>query len=213
MKTKSIIIAHKDKLRQSTLKATLSILDCEVKKTLSSGVRTLRYIIREKPDIAIIQEKLGDISAFEIAKEVAQKNVDTKFIIIFNEPTFENLFMARSLKIKGCFCDSQNSVQILSIVNAVINNEEGYCNYILGDEKSKVTFENFGKLSDIEIEILTLFNFYKDAKKVAQKLDVSSKKIETHQECIASKLNIKSSESVLTHWAEENEDLIKTLAF
>ncbi|GEQ84650.1 hypothetical protein ULMS_01580 [Patiriisocius marinistellae] len=212
MKSSTIIIAHKDKLRQASIATTMSILDCEVIKTLSTGVRTLRYIVREKPDIAILQSCLGDVSAFEIVKEIASKNIKTKCILIFDEPSYENLLMARSLNIHGCFCENGTAMQMLSSLHAVLGGEKGICEKILDTESDKNNLNNIEMLSDKEIQIMTLFGFYKNKRKVAQKLEFSNKKIERIQKGIASKLNIESSESCLANWAEQNRDLIKTLA-
>lgn len=212
MKIKKIIIAHKDPLRQLQLATGVSILDCNVSKTFSSGIRTLRYILRNKPDIAILQSKLDGISAFDIVKEIASKSSHTKVIIIFENPTYENLFMARSLNVQGCFCETEAQKEILSIVQAVLSGGERYCKYLRGDEKQMDTLRNFKKLSNQEIKIMSLFGFYKNTKKVAEKLEYSSKKIETYTELIASKLNINPCEHVLTEWAENNQKLIKTLA-
>lgn len=177
--------------RQGLLKLLQSADDIMVAGEAGDGNEVLNIVLKEKPDLAILDISMSGLSGFEIAEEIQKKGIKTKviFLTMHNDPltakkailsnvsgyvlkdnTFEDLLYAiRSVASGGKFISPSIFDKILNL-SAVKENK----NHILTRR---------------EIEILRLIALGFTNKKIADKLSISVKTVETHRAKILQKLD------------------------
>lgn len=177
--------------RQGLLKLLQSADDIMVVGEAGDGNEVLNIVLKEKPDLAILDISMSGLSGFEIAEEIQKKGIETKviFLTMHNDPltakkailsnvsgyvlkdnAFEDLLYAiRSVASGGKFISPSIFDKILNL-SAVKENK----NHILTRR---------------EIEILGLIALGFTNKKIADKLSISVKTVETHRAKILQKLD------------------------
>lgn len=177
--------------RQGLLKLLQSAENIMVVGEAGDGNEVLNIVLKEKPDLAILDISMSGLSGFEIAEEIQKKGIETKviFLTMHNDPltakkailsnvsgyvlkdnAFEDLLYAiRSVALGGKFISPSISDKILNL-SAVKENK----NHILTRR---------------EIEILRLIASGFTNKKIADKLSISVKTVETHRAKILQKLD------------------------
>lgn len=208
-----LLIALSDQsLRCSLIDQVDSIL-LDNAKEVYTGVRTLRYILREKPDVAIIDYSFNDLDIFEIVKEVRQKKIKTKFIIVFKDVEYKDFFKVNSLNIHGCLCFNNAPGTFLACLETVVNDGIYVCDNIRKLHIQEGPLQNLKNLTTIEMSILTLVGLYQNASKISEKLHNSTASIEKHCSNIIAKLKLKEDKpSGLRQWAIKNREIIQILA-
>lgn len=187
--------------RQGLLKLLQSADDIMVAGEAGDGYEVLNLILKEKPDLAILDISLPGINGFEIATEIQNIDVETKviFLTMHNDPltakkailsnvsgyvlkdnAFEDLLYAiRSVASGGKFISPSIFDKILNL-SAVKENK----NHILTRR---------------EIEILGLIALGFTNKKIADKLSISVKTVETHRAKILQKLDVHTTAELVRY--------------
>src|SRR4030042_6870658 len=187
--------------RQGLLKLLQSARDISVIGEAGNGNEILNLIIRERPDLAILDISMTGISGLEIAEEIRNKKVDTKviFLTMHNDPltakkailsgasgyiikdnAFEDLLYAiRAVASGGKFISPSISEKVL---NSCMAKEVG--NHILTVSES---------------EILRLIASGLSNKQIADKLFISVKTVETHRTKIIQKLDLHTTADLVRY--------------
>ncbi|OGW44992.1 MAG: DNA-binding response regulator [Nitrospirae bacterium RBG_13_41_22] len=187
--------------RQGLLKLLQSARDISVIGEAGNGNEILNLIIRERPDLAILDISMTGISGLEIAEEIRNKKVDTKviFLTMHNDPltakkailsgasgyiikdnAFEDLLYAiRAVASGGKFISPSISEKVL---NSCMAKEVG--NHILTVRES---------------EILRLIASGLSNKQIADKLFISVKTVETHRTKIIQKLDLHTTADLVRY--------------
>ncbi len=187
--------------RQGLLKLLQSARDISVIGEAGNGNEILNLIIRERPDLAILDISMTGIGGLEIAEEIRNKKVDTKviFLTMHNDPltakkailsgasgyiikdnAFEDLLYAiRSVASGGKFISPSISEKVLNSCTA----KEGE-NHILTVRES---------------EILRLIASGLSNKQIADKLCISVKTVETHRARIMQKLDLHTTADLVRY--------------
>ena len=187
--------------RQGLLKLLQSARDISVIGEAGNGNEILNLIIRERPDLAILDISMTGISGLEIAEEIRNKKVDTKviFLTMHNDPltakkailsgasgyiikdnAFEDLLYAiRAVASGGKFISPSISEKVL---NSCMAKEVG--NHILTVRES---------------EILRLIASGLSNKQIADKLCISVKTVETHRARIMQKLDLHTTADLVRY--------------
>lgn len=187
--------------RQGLLKLLQSADDIMVVGEAGDGNEVLNIVLKEKPDLAILDISMSGLSGFEIAEEIQKKGIETKviFLTMHNDPltakkailsnvsgyvlkdnAFEDLLYAiRSVASGGKFISPSIFDKILNL-SAVKENK----NHILTRR---------------EIEILGLIALGFTNKKIADKLSISVKTVETHRAKILQKLDVHTTAELVRY--------------
>jgi DNA-binding NarL/FixJ family response regulator len=187
--------------RQGLLKLLQSARDISVIGEAGNGNEILNLIIRERPDLAILDISMTGIGGLEIAEEIRNKKVDTKviFLTMHNDPltakkailsgasgyiikdnAFEDLLYAiRAVASGGKFISPSISEKVL---NSCMAKEVG--NHILTVRES---------------EILRLIASGLSNKQIADKLCISVKTVETHRARIMQKLDLHTTADLVRY--------------
>jgi DNA-binding NarL/FixJ family response regulator len=192
MDNNHIIIAHGNNQFLEGIVAEVLIRKYEITQQFTSGVRALRYILKEKPQIAVLQSQFEDISAFEIIRETRAK--------------------ASKMDIAGCIYAGEVLDNLLICLNTVLEGDVFVSKGIKQAKNKDTSLDLLVTLSNTEMKVLTLISIYRKSSKISEKLGVSIRTIEKHRSNIIKKLKINCTVYSLPNWAEKNKELIQALA-
>lgn len=212
MDNNHIIIAHSHRQFLEGIVSEVLKNQYNIAKKFTSGVKALRYILKDKPEIAIIQSQFSDISAFEIINEARAKDIDIKFVIIFPKSEYKQFLIASKKNIAGCIYAGEVLEDLLDCLNTVLQGEVFVSRGIQSTKPKDTSVDLISTLSATEMKVLTLVSIYRKSSKISNKLDISIRTIEKHRSNIIKKLKINSKVNSLPNWADEHRDLIQTFA-
>ncbi len=180
-----------------------------ISKQAASGIDALHYILRRRPSIAILAEKLPLLSAFDIIKTVQEKEVATRFIIIVSNENYPYVDVAISLDVYGLIFIGDTFKDIRYCIDQVVSGNRSYSKS-LKVQKEASNKQNYLKtLSAVEIFVLSQISESKNSASIAKLLNLSERTVEKHRSNIISKLNLDKKVNSLMYWAIENKTLIK----
>lgn len=179
------------------------------------GKTALHLIEERKPDIAIIDVNMPDMSGLEVTKEIKKKEIHTKvaFLTMYKE---EDLFNeAMDLGVMAYVLKDNAVTEIVKAINFIVAGRyyisPSISEYLVSREtRSKDLMQKTPGLEDLtpaERKILKLIAQGKTSKKIAAELFLSYKTVENHRSNICDKLDIHGSHSLLK-FAIENKALI-----
>lgn len=206
-----IFIAHNYEVFLSGLCHGLEHQGYTISKQAASGIDALYYILKKRPSIVLLANKLPLLSAFDIIKTVQKKGVFVKFIIIASQANFELIEMAKSLHVHGLIYIGDSLKEIIYCLNQV---SSGYtCFSVFFNVKLKESDDiqnNLKTLSSVELFVLSQISESKKSATIAKLLNLSERTIEKHRSNIITKLNLDKKVNSLIHWAIANKTVIRT---
>ena len=176
--------------RQGLLKLLQSAEDIEVVADTGSSDEALRLIVEKKPDVAILDISMPGLSGIEIMEEVQRKGIGTK--IVFLTMHSDPLTAKRAIQsnASGYVLKDDAFEDLLYAVKAVASGGT----FVSPSISEKVLKLEAGRekegsiLTGREREVLQLIASGLTNKKIADKLCVSVKTVETHRTRILQKL-------------------------
>jgi DNA-binding NarL/FixJ family response regulator len=158
----------------------------------SNGNDALRLILDKKPDIAVLDVSMPELSGIEIAKELKRRKISTKVIILTMHK--DPLTAERAVKAgAGGYILKDNTFEELLYAIKVVcaggsfispSLAGHFMNHMYGSKKKKDI------LTEREKEVLALIAKGRTNKQIAEKLFISIKTVETHRLRIMKKLSI-----------------------
>ena len=186
--------------RQGLLKLLQTAEDITVAGEAGEGHEALRLIEEEKPDVAMLDISMPNLSGLGIADEIRERGVGTKVIFltmhndlltakkgilsapgyVLKDDAFEDLLYAiRTVAAGGKFISPAISVKLAQ-------------SHPLKESRNRI-------LTEREIEILRLIASGLTNKRIAGKLSISVKTVETHRTRILQKLEVHSATDLVKH--------------
>ncbi len=211
-----IIIADDHPIFRDGLKQLIEKEDnMSVTGEAEDGQKALELILKNKPDIAILDMSMPEKTGLEVLRELRNKKVKTKiiFLTMFRE---EDIFNeAMDLGVEGYVLKESAENDILMCINHVA--KDNYCisplisNLMIKRmnrkselDRQKPSLEN---LTPTERRILKLIAQDKTSKEISDILFISYRTIENHRTAISNKLNLHGAHS-LVKFAIENKSLL-----
>lgn len=187
--------------RQGLLKLLQSAEDIEVVADTGSSDEALRLIVEKKPDVAILDISMPGLSGIEIMEEVQRKGIGTK--IVFLTMHSDPLTAKRAIQsnASGYVLKDDAFEDLLYAVKAVASGGT----FVSPSISEKVLKLETGRekegsiLTGREREVLQLIASGLTNKKIADKLSVSVKTVETHRTRILQKLGAHSAADLVRY--------------
>ena len=163
----------------------------------SRGDEGLEKILKNRPDIAVIDIKLPDISGLELSKSVMEKCPGTNIIILTGYPDEEYFAEAMNIGVSGYFLKDETD-ELAGAIKKIHSGEtflspkvHGYVVnlYRKRGEQSKDEL-NTGKLTSREMDILKLISENKTNLEIGEELFIEKRTVETHRNNIREKLGL-----------------------
>lgn len=166
----------------------------------------LDAIRQHKPDLAIIDLTLQDISGLELVKQV--KAIDAQLPVLVLSMHDETLYAERVLRAgaRGYIMKQEGTEKLIDAIATVMRGDiyvsERMASRMLGkmvSGKRDAGTSPVELLSDRELEVFELLGRGLGTRDVAERLCVSVKTIESHREHIKDKLQLKNATELVQH--------------
>ena len=203
-----IFIADDHPILVKGLKDLLVEKDFQVVGTATNGQAALNFILKEKPDIAILDVEMPFLTGIEIAKALNTNDSSTKVILITLHKEVELYLQAKKINIYGYLLKEFALEEIEKCLISVSSGQPYFSEKIkelLGytDESKKVLKE----LTMTERRIIKLISQHKSNKEIGHLLFISPRTVEKHRSNMIQKLNIERKTGALSTWVQKNKHL------
>ncbi len=193
-----VLLADDHKIIRQGLRSLLEKQeDMKVVAEAEDGRDAVRLAAETAPDVVIMDVTMPDLNGAEATKQILSKSPDIKIVALSMHS--DSLFVTEMLKsgaagylLKDCAFE-----ELAKAIRTVIDNKNYLSPAISGvvledyiHRLSRVGFASPDVLSDREREVLQLMAEGYSTKKIAQKLHISVKTVETHRRQMMSKLDI-----------------------
>jgi DNA-binding NarL/FixJ family response regulator len=179
------------------------------------GEAALQLILQKKPDVVVLDVNLPGLNGFEIARQLQDKNLPTRIIILTMHKDEATCNRALDVGAKG-FVLKENAVEeILKAIATVADGGHYLSSTISGylvrrrnrAEALAAKKPGLEDLTKAERRILKLVAEKKTSREIAAELFISPRTVEAHRANICDKLALTGSHSLL-QFALENRSAI-----
>jgi len=204
----SIFIADDHPLLLKGLEELLLEKKFNVIGKATNGQSALNFIVKEQPDIAILDVEMPLKTDIEIAKACKKNNLKTKIILITLHKEINLYLMAKKIGVFGYLLKEFAIEEIGNCIESVSNNIPYFSkelkNHIGFTEESGTILK---KLTMSEKRILKLISQHKKNKEIGNILFISPRTIEKHRSKIILKLDLSRDTGSLLTWVLKNKHL------
>lgn len=201
----SIIIADDHPLLLKGLQDFLIEKKYEIIGSATNGKDAYNIILKQEPDIAILDIRMPFMTGIEIAK-LCKNKVKTKIILITFERNGILYHKAKELNVFGYLLKEFALVEVENCLNHVLKGEPYFSPEIENYFSDQTNNLKIDLLTPSEIRVLKLISQNKSAREIASIFDISNRTVEKHKENIIRKLDLDSHRNSLLIWAKENRD-------
>lgn len=166
----------------------------EILATSRDGFQALAEIEAHLPDVVLTDLNMPQMDGLELVKRVKSKFPEVKILVLSmmnDKGTVSNIM---EVEAEGFLLKNSNKSDLIKAIHAVSNGETYYSNEIMNIMLSKYqkhTRQEVAKhsLTVRELEILQLIAMELTNEKIANKLFISPRTVETHRKNILAKTN------------------------
>jgi DNA-binding NarL/FixJ family response regulator len=208
MAPKRILIADDHEVVRAGLRVILQAREgWEVVAEADNGKDAIALIVKNTPDVAIIDYALPLINGIEVTRSVKQRQLDTQILIFTMHDSDDLMRECFRAGARAFLLKSDARLEIVPAVEALLANEP----YLTGIVSEKILASylatNEGptvSLRPRERMIIQLISEGYSNKEVSKLLNLSVKTVETHRSSAMKKLSIKSTAG-LVRYAVKNK--------
>lgn len=187
--------------------------DLEVCGEAGDAVEALRLLETARPDVVVVDISLQAGNGIELVEQIKLRDERVKTLV--SSMHDETLFAERALRAgaMGYINKQEPTERVLDAIREVLNGQvflsTRMANRLLQSVVGGETLDQdpIGSLSNRELEVFELIGQGLTTKKIAGRLHLSPKTIETHREKIKTKLNLTNSTELArraVQWVLEN---------
>ncbi|MBI5408046.1 MAG: response regulator transcription factor [Nitrospirae bacterium] len=186
--------------RQGLLKLLQSAEDITVVGESGDGREVLDQILKEEPELAILDIAMPGLSGLEIVEEIQKRGLKTKaiFLTMHNDP----LTAKKAVSIASGYIPKDNAFEDLLYAVRSVASGGKFISPLISDKLLNlyaVKKNDSSILTDRECEILRLIASGLTNKQIADKLFISVKTVETHRTNIMQKLNVHTTADLVRY--------------
>ena len=179
------------------------------------GEKAIDLIKKLKPDIAVVDLSMPDISGLEVVKEIRKTNLTVEFIILTIYKNEEYISKAIDLNVRGYILKENTEDDLLTSLKSVAKGDY-YMSHLLSShliskkrnmEEFEAKIPSIKSLTTTERRVLKLTAENKSCKEIAGEMCISPKTVENHRSNISNKLDLKGRNKLL-QFAIENKSTI-----
>ncbi len=188
-----VVIADDHQIfRQGLLTLLKSAPEISIVGEAGGGRETLDLIVKEKPDIAILDISMPGLDGFEILKKIQSMEIGTK--VIFLTMHNDSLTAKRALRLNAFgYVLKDNAFEDLLYAVRAVSSGGTFISPSVSERilKTPATEKEYPETLTIrEREVLRLIASGLTNKQIAQQLFISVKTVETHRTNIMQKLDV-----------------------
>ncbi|WP_299210856.1 response regulator transcription factor [uncultured Aquimarina sp.] len=202
-----ILIADDHPLLLKGLEEFLKERNHKVIATCSDGLSAYNSIIKEKPDIAILDIDMPHLSGIDIAKKCKRHQVSTKIVLITlhkEKKLYEN---AVQYNIHGYLLKEFALSEIEACIQSLSKGNPYFSERIYKRFTNRTQSDNSIKdLTPSEVKILKRIAAEMTSSEIAEALSISVRTVEKHRANIIRKLGLEQKSNALLIWSQQNKE-------
>lgn len=171
---------------------------------VSNGNDAIEQFDELKPDLAILDISMPELSGMEASKEILKKNPNALIIILSMYDDEDYISLCIEIGVKGYVVKSESSEELMEAIKCVLEGETYYSNRVQEVIVSKYTSnvrkkqkQEIINFTAREVEIIKLISEGLTSHQIADKLFISPRTVETHRSNLLSKADAKNSMELL----------------
>ena len=204
----SILIADDHPLVLKGLQDFLIEKGLNVIASKTNGKEAYDFIIKNRPDIAILDIRMPFMSGLEIAQACKKNSIDTKIVLITFEKDESLYRKAKSFNVSGYILKEFALVEIENCINAVNSGKTYFSEQLVEQLSTDEDPEILDSLTPTEKTVLHFIAENKTAREIGDILSISSRTVEKHKSHIIRKVNLAPKPNSLSLFAKEHEDYL-----
>lgn len=200
MAIKILIVADDDALSECLARVSEQELQLEIlerARDSQSAIRRARELI---PDITIIDGTVPDSAVIQLSRRIVEQNSGTKIIVISGRSTHKRIVHVLMAGASGYLLDRPSSGELVEAIKTVMADRlyisphcaENGVSENPDDRKADRGIPAVQSLSKREREVLGLLADGMSTRKIAERLYISERTVETHRAHISAKLDLHS---------------------
>ena len=208
--TTSIIIADDHPLMLRGINDFLESKGFNILGSAADGQAAYSLIVKERPDIAILDIRMPYMTGLEVAEECKKNKIGTKIILITFDKEEALFDEAKALHVYGYILKEFAIEEIETCIAHVEMDEPYFSEAISLHLNNSLPLNNSSILDGLtksEKKIVHLIAENKTSQQIADELNVAIKTIHKHRSNIVSKLQLDHKPTSLALWANLNKDL------
>ncbi len=201
---KLLIVDDHFLIREGLKKTLRTEKDMQVVGELQKGTQTIDFIRKNECDIIILDINLPDRNGLEILKDVKAIKPDIHVLMLSAYP--EEEFAVRAIKAgaSGYITKDRAPDELIKAIRKTFSGRR-YISEQLGEQLASGLNSGFSeqlhdKLSDRELQVLSMLGSGKSTNEIANSLSVSTSTVNTYKSRILEKMNFDTS-SQMIHYA------------
>lgn len=201
--------------REGLIKAIERDGSFELVASSGDGAETFRLIESHRPDLAILDISMPQMSGLEIVKKCRSLNLPTRFIILtmYNEEEYFN--EALDLGVLGYILKESAVTELLLAMRTIADGKHFVSplisHYLVKRMKQMHLFMNqtpsVRTLTPAERQVLKLISENKTSKEIAEELCISFRTVQNHRSNIVNKLGLRGYNKLLEFALENKSNL------
>jgi DNA-binding NarL/FixJ family response regulator len=191
-----------------------TIEDFEVVGSSNDSSTIYEDVLQNNANILVMDINMPKKDGFEVLKELNEKGVPCKVIILSSYDDLKSIKEAIKLGVKGYLTKKCAGKNIIEAIKAVHQGQDYFCNAVRekifnsfkqnSPELNKKNHTESHTLSTREIEIITLISLEYSGKEIGEYLFISTNTVETHRKNIMRKLQTKNTIGLVKYALKNN---------
>ncbi len=179
------------------------------------GATALEKIIELRPDIAVLDIHMPEMSGFDLARTVFEQEIPVEVIFLTMHKAEDLFNAAMDLGVKGYVLKDSAVTDILGSIRAVIAGEPYISPQLSGflldrsarRQQLRRAAPGLDELTPTERRVLRMLAEYKTSKQIADELFISSRTVDNHRANISAKLGLHGSHALLKFAIEHKAEI------
>ena len=205
----TIILADDHPLLLEGTRSFLEHSNYKVLAVASDGNEAYNTILKNQPDIAILDFDMPKLNGIEVAELCKQKNIAVK-IIILTLYKQEAIVKEIGQCIHGYIIKEDALSELKTCIAKIIEGQTYTSKNINEQIFFKATDINIDSLTATELKILKYLAKDLSSAAIADHLFISKRTVEKHRSNIIKKLNIPPTQNGLILWVQKHQNLFDT---
>ncbi|MGI6450076.1 MAG: response regulator [Desulfitobacteriia bacterium] len=202
-----VIVDDHPLVRQGLYAVLSSENDIRISGEASNVPEATELILKQEPDIALIDLRLADKSGLEIVKMCKAKNSPSKYIILTSSAEREDFQQAGEAGVDGYILKDAFPEELLTAVRLVYKGRKYYDPSLLEFIINKKEDRSYQQLTQREREVLEALGEGLCNKEIAGKLYISEYTVKKHVSQIFSKLELTDRTQAALYARDRQEHL------
>ncbi|KJD35183.1 LuxR family transcriptional regulator [Tamlana sedimentorum] len=208
--TNSIVIADDHPLMLRGLTDFLNSKGFNIIGSASDGKSAYNLIVKEKPEIAILDIRMPHMTGLEVAEACKKNNIDTKIILITFDKEEDLYDQAKVFNVYGYILKEFAIEEIEACIKSVISNTPYFSDeialYLQNSHRERP--KEIDCLTKSELKIVKLISNNKTSQDIADELSISVRTVDKHRSNIVAKLGLDNKPTSLSIWATLNKHFL-----